>query len=128
MSQQLRRIMFVEDDPDIAFLAVMALQDIGGFELFHFGSGKEALEHVQDVDPDLVILDYSMPGMNGDEVLAALRSRPETKHIPVLFMTASVMPAHVSRLKALGAIEVLRKPFDPLQLSEQVRRAWESAG
>ncbi len=124
MSDTLRRIMLVEDDPDIAVLAEIALKDVGGYEFRHFASGPEALEGVAEFKPDLVILDYSMPEMNGGEVLMALRERPDTAHIPVVFITASVMPAHVAKLKAMGAIDVFAKPFDPLQLPERVEGAW----
>lgn len=126
MSEKLRRIMLVEDDPDIAVLAEIALKDVGGYEFRHFASGPEALKGVGDFRPDLVILDYSMPEMNGGEVLKALRERPDTAHVAVVFLTASVMPAHVAKLQAMGAIDVFAKPFDPLQLPERVERAWHA--
>lgn len=125
--KDLNRIMLVEDDPDIAMLATMALQDFGGFSVTHCASGEEALSRVRAIDPDLAILDYSMPGMKGDQLLTALRSDPATRGIVALFMTASVMPAHVDRLKSLGAVEVIKKPFDPIGLSDRVRQAWEKA-
>lgn len=124
MATELRRILLVEDDPDIAMLATMSLQEFGGFEVVHCSSGAEALERVRAFDPDHALLDFSMPGMKGDELMMALRSNPDTSHIAIVFMTASVMPKHVERLKSLGAIEVLAKPFDPIQLSEQVEAAW----
>lgn len=124
MTEELRRIVLVEDDPDIATLAEIALRDIGGYEFHHFASGAEALESIADFAPDLAILDYSMPGMNGAELLQALRARPDTAHLPVIFMTASVMPAHVAKLKAMGAVDVFAKPFDPLELPDRLRAAW----
>ena len=121
---ELQRIMLVEDDRDIATLATMALQDIGGFTVTHFFSGMEALKAVDALKPDLAILDYSMPGMNGDELIEALHSRAGTASLPVIFMTASVMPSHVAKLRELGALDVFKKPFDPMSLSEQVRAAY----
>ena len=126
MSSELRRIMLVEDDPDIAILATMALEDLGGFELVHCASGPEALDRVDDIAPDLAILDFSLPGMNGDVLFAELQARPATAQLPVIFMTASVMPAHVAKLKAMGALQVFAKPFDPVTLSERVRAVWDS--
>lgn len=124
MTETLQRILLVEDDQDIATLATMALSELGGFEVIHYFSGADALAAIESDAPDLVLLDFSMPGMKGDEIIAALKADPKTNHLPVLFMTASVMPSHVVRLKELGAIDVLKKPFDPLTLSDKVREAW----
>lgn len=121
----LRRVMLVEDDPDIATLARIALEDFAGLEFVHCPNGNAALTAVEDVKPDLIILDYRMPGMNGAEVLKALRSREDTREIPIVFMTASLMPQHVHRLLDLGALAVLPKPFDPLTLGEEVQRIWD---
>ena len=126
MSKELRRIMLVEDDPDIAVLTEMALRDLGGFDLVHCPSGADALARVDEIQPDLAILDFSMPGMNGDELFSALRARKTTANLPVIFMTASVMPAHVAKLKAMGALEVFAKPFDPIELSDRVQAVWSS--
>lgn len=123
----IKRIMLVEDDLDIAVLAGIALRDFGGFEFKHFADGREALADVANFAPDLMILDYRMPAMNGGEVLRALRESETSKHIPVMFMTASLMPQHVETLLEAGAIAVLPKPFDPITLADEVRAAWEKA-
>jgi CheY-like chemotaxis protein len=120
----LRKIMLVEDDPDIAILAEIALKEIAGFEFVHFSSGPDALNGVIEAAPDLIILDYRMPQMNGGEVLQALRSNDETRHFPVVFMTASLMPKHVGKLMELGALGVLPKPFDPVTLGDEVKKLW----
>lgn len=121
---ELRKVMLVEDDPDIAVIAEIALREIGGLEFVHFAAGREALAGAREADPDLIILDYRMPDMNGVEVLKALRSDSLFRHIPILFMTASLMPKHVDSLIELGALAVLAKPFDPLTLADQVRQVW----
>ena len=125
---ELKRIVLVEDDEDIATLATMALQDLGGFDVVHFPSGEAAIEGLAEANPDLVILDYSMPGINGDQVLKRMRATPELACIPVVFLTASVMPSHVAKLKDLGAIDVFKKPFDPLVLSDRIRSVWDMRG
>jgi CheY-like chemotaxis protein len=122
----LKTVMLVEDDDDIAVLAMIALRDMGGLEVERCSNGPEALAQVGAIKPDLIILDYRMPHMNGDEVLLALRRAPESRDIPVLFMTASLMPQHTARLVELGALAVLPKPFDPLALAQQVRGIWEA--
>ena len=119
--------MLVEDDLDIALLARIALEEFGGLELIHHASGMEALASLKTEQPDLVILDYRMPGMNGAEVFAEIRKSEACGDVPVIFMTASLMPKHVERLRHLGALDVLPKPFDPLTLAERVQRIWSQA-
>lgn len=120
----LRKVMLVEDDLDIAVLAEIALKEIGGLEFTHFASGADALAQVATVNPDLIILDYRMPGMNGVQVLAGLRADQGSQDTPVVFMTASLMPKHIAKLLELGALAVLPKPFDPLTLADRVREIW----
>lgn len=121
---ELTKIMLVEDDPDIALLAQVALEEFGGIGFVHFDNGANALAALPEERPDLLILDYRMPGMNGAEVLAEVRKTDVGRDLPVIFMTASLMPKHVERLRELGALEVLAKPFDPLTLAEKIRSIW----
>ena len=65
-----------------------------------------------------------MPGMDGPGLLALLREMPATAKTPVIFMTAKVQASEVALYKGLGALEVIAKPFDPMALSEQLRRIW----
>jgi CheY-like chemotaxis protein len=123
---ELRRVVLVEDDPDIAILARLGLEDFGGLSVVHHSSGQAALDNASSDAPDLIILDYRMPGMNGADVLRELRCRSETQAIPVVFMTASVMPRHIERLRELGALDVIPKPFDPLTLADRVREIWST--
>ena len=121
---ELTKIMLVEDDPDIALLAQVALEEFGGIQFVHFDNGEDALAALPAEGPDLLMLDFRMPGMNGAEVLAAVRKTDFGRDLPVIFMTASLMPKHVERLREFGALEVLAKPFDPLTLADQVRSIW----
>jgi two-component system OmpR family response regulator len=120
----LRRILFVEDDPDIQTVAKMALEALGGFTVLACSSGAEALAAVDGFIPDLVLLDVMMPGMDGPATLAALRERPVGRDLPVVFMTAKVQAQEVARYRALGAEDVIAKPFDPMSLSDRVRTIW----
>lgn len=121
---ELRKILFVEDDPDIRAITVLALESIGGFEVKACASGREALQEAPAFQPDLLLLDVMMPGMDGLETLAALRKTPELKQTPAAFMTAKVQPAEIEKLVSLQVIEVLAKPFDPLELPNSLREAW----
>ena len=125
---ELQRVMCVEDEEDIRTIAELALADVGGLEVMACASGKEALAVVAGFAPDLVVLDVMMPGMDGPAVLAALRGRGDTRHLPVVFMTAKVQPMEVARLQGLGAAGVVAKPFDPMALAGQLRAIWAGLG
>jgi len=85
-------------------------------------NGEEALAAVQGWEPDLIIMDVKLPGMDGPAVLARLRENPDTAKIPMIFITARCPPAERERLMALGAVAVIAKPFYPVKLAETVRR------
>ena len=121
---ELKRILYVEDEPDIQAVAKLALEAIGGFEVKICSSGKEALESAVAYSPDLILLDVMMPGMDGPATLNALRGLPELAHTPVIFMTAKVQPQEIMEYKKLGALDVIPKPFDPMTLADNVKKIW----
>jgi CheY-like chemotaxis protein len=124
MPSSLCRILYVEDEPDIRAVAQMALEAVGGFAVIACASGQEALSAAPDARADLLLLDVMMPGMDGPSTLKALREMPATAHTPVIFMTAKVQAAEVAQYKGLGALEVIPKPFDPMEISAQIQRIW----
>lgn len=125
----LQHILYVEDDPDIRTVAQLALEAVGGFTLRVCASGREALDTVAaGYVPDLILLDVMMPEMDGPTTLAGLRALAATAQQPAIFMTAKVQPAEIAYYKSLGATGVLAKPFDPMQLAQQVRQLWEQEG
>jgi CheY-like chemotaxis protein len=126
MSPPLSRILYVEDQPDIRLVAKMALEAVGGFTVIACASGQEALNSAPTAMADLLLLDVMMPGMDGPSTLKALRELPATAHTPVIFMTAKVQAAEVAQYLGLGALQVIPKPFDPMELSAQIRRIWET--
>ena len=128
MSKPLARILYVEDEPDIRAIAQMALEAVGGFTVIACASGSEALANAPGALADLLLLDVMMPGMDGPSTLKALRELPATAQTPVIFMTAKVQAAEVAQYRALGAMDVIHKPFDPMELSAQITRIWESQG
>lgn len=117
-----KRVLYVEDDPGIQVVAKLALETVGGLEVKVCSSGQEALDVCVAFAPDCVLLDVMMPGMDGPEVFAALRELPGCKTMPVIFMTAKVQTAEVDYLRSLGAIGVIPKPFNPMQLAATVRK------
>jgi len=113
-----RRLLVVDDADDIRAVAVMALGRVDGLEVLAVGSGPEALEQVRTDPPDAVLLDVSMPAMDGPTTLRALRA--DGYDGPVLLLTAASDPLD-ARFDGLGVSGVLAKPFDPMQLGADVR-------
>lgn len=114
------KIMYVEDEEDIREVAEFALED-EGFELLFCAGGQEALDQVLAFAPDLILLDVMMPGMDGPTTLQELRELPGIATTAVVFLTAKVQPVEVEGFLALGALEVIAKPFDPMALPGQIR-------
>jgi CheY-like chemotaxis protein len=117
------RVLLVDDEDDVRFTVKLTLQHVGGFEVVEARSGPEGVKLALARPPDLVLLDVMMPGMDGPATLAALRREPELARIPVVFLTAKAMPSEIDRLIALGAAEVITKPFEPADLPGSVRAA-----
>lgn len=125
---ELRSVLYVDDEPDIREVVEMSLTLQEGLTVHTIESGERALEMLPELKPDLVLLDVMMPGVDGPTTLGRMRAQPDLAHIPVIFMTAKAMPQEVARFKELGAVAVIAKPFDPMQLASQVFSIWESLG
>jgi len=120
----LKRILLVEDDADIQAVASLALVGLGGFTVQVCGSAKDALESAPSFRPDLILLDFMMPGMDGLGALRALRAIDATARTPVVFMTARVQPQEIAQYTELGSLGVIPKPFDPAVLPRTIERMW----
>ena len=121
---ELRKVLHVDDDEDIRVIAKMSMEVVGDLAVHQCSSGMQAINEADAAKPDLFLLDYMMPGMNGEETLRGLRQIPGLENVPVIFMTARVQPDVSEALKRDGAIEVIAKPFDPMELCDQLRQAW----
>ncbi|MBT3237728.1 MAG: response regulator [Rhodospirillaceae bacterium] len=121
----LNKILHVEDEPDIQEVARMALETFGGYTVETCSSGEEAMEKGPGFNPDLILMDVMMPGMDGPTTLQAMRETAEMKDTPVIFMTAKVMETELERFRELGAADVIPKPFDPVTLADQVKEIWD---
>jgi two-component system, OmpR family, response regulator len=117
------KVLIVDDEPDIRRIARLSLARLGGMEVIEAATGDEALSQARDQKPDAILLDVMMPGRDGPSTLSALQAEPGTAAIPVVFLTAKAMVVEVERLRALGAVGVLTKPFDPLTLAADLRVA-----
>lgn len=118
----------VDDDPDIRRIAGLSLGRLGGFQVALASCLEEAVAEVQREVPDLVLLDVTLPGTDGPGIMAAMRALPGAERLPVIFFTATSSDAEVERLRSLGAIGVVPKPFEVSDLPRRVRAIAAEAG
>jgi len=120
----LTTILHVDDDEDILEIARMALEMVDSFTLHQFNSGPDALEKIEGVAPQLLLLDVMMPGMTGPDLWAKVKALPGYAETPTIFMTAKAEDSLSQELLETGALAVITKPFDPMTLGAQIRAAW----
>lgn len=121
------KVLIIDDEEDTRSICSMSLGLIGGADVVEAASGIEGLEKAAAEKPDVIILDYLMPGMDGAETLTNLRKNPVTQDIPVIFLTVRGRFDDFDRLKKLGALAVLTKPFDPQTLTDEIKEILASA-
>lgn len=126
MTDELKRVVYVEDEPDIQAIVRIALGTLGGMEVTVFSSGQEAIAHAAQANPQLLLLDVMMPGVDGPSTLRLLREQPALQPVPAIFMTAKAQPQEIQQLMTQGAIAVVSKPFDPMLLATELRRHWQN--
>jgi len=114
-------VLSVDDDPDLRQLLAITLET-AGFRVKTAADGASALAAVEQERPDIILLDYMMPGMSGMDVCAKLQEDPRTSHIPVVFLTAVSGEVERARAFALGAVDYIVKPFEREEIIETVNR------
>jgi two-component system OmpR family response regulator len=119
-SRVVRTVLVAEDDHDIQKVIKMSLRLGGIDEVVLTGDGEECLSMVGRVKPDLILLDVSMPKLDGYQTCRMLKANPETQSIPVIFLTAKVQKHDIETGMKSGAAGYLSKPFDPLTLHKQI--------
>ena len=117
-----KRILVVDDMPYLRDIQVLLLND-AGYATTAVGSAREALERLSDLAPDLILLDVSMPGMDGRQFLARLRAAPEWQRLPVILTTGRF----VEDVARENRCDVLPKPFSEAALLDLVERLIGSA-
>lgn len=113
-------VVLAEDDADIQLVARLALKR-AGFTVKVVGNGREALEEIRREPPDVILLDWMMPELDGPETCRQLKADPATSRIPIVFLTAKSQEAEIQRGLSLGAAGYVTKPFDALALGQQIR-------
>lgn len=116
-----RLILMADDNQQIRMLVRVALRSLG-HDLIEAADGEEALELAIERVPDLLLLDVTMPKLDGWEVLHFLRQRPETAGIPVMMLTTAAQKFDLEHGASLGCNDYLIKPFSPGDLRMHVER------
>lgn len=125
MNQRRIVVLYIDDDPDIRAIVEMALEMEPEIELHAHGPDIRIVESIRQLQPDLVLLDVMMPGIDGISIAQTIHTDSQLSHIPFAFMTAKAMPQELAQLHALGARGIISKPFDPLKLAGEIRAVLE---
>jgi two-component system, OmpR family, phosphate regulon response regulator PhoB len=123
MSEQII-ILIVEDEAHIRKVLEYNLK-LDGFEVYMAEDGAAGLKLAREKSPDVILLDWLMPVMNGLQVLAELKADNSTEHIPVFMLTAKGMLSDVTQALETGADDYITKPFNPVQLGKTIREKLE---
>lgn len=115
-----KKILIIDDDDDIREATQLCLEIVGNWEIVTASSGKEGLIVAMKQQPALILLDVMMPDMDGLETLKQLQVNAETKHIPVMFLTAKAHPTEQRQFTKLNVSGVITKPYDPFDLSNRI--------
>ena len=125
MNSAVKTILIADDDEDLRLLVQVTLEN-PTYRIFTAADGRKALDAVHEYQPDLLILDWMMPGLTGCEVTTQLRQNPETLAIPVIMLTAKEGVEARDQMALLALAGYLVKPFSPLELIKKVREVLDS--
>jgi two-component system, OmpR family, response regulator len=120
----LERICYVEDDEDIQRIVRMSLERIGKMKVEIVTDPGAAIAAMVAFKPDLVMLDWMMPGMDGPTLFREMKKHAEVASLPVVFITAKAAQRDLDELRTLGAAGTISKPFSPKDLPDQLRAIW----
>jgi CheY-like chemotaxis protein len=115
-----RKILVIDDEERIRVVVQVCLEELAGWEVVLAGSGEEGIAHAKAEAIDAILLDVSMPELDGLAVFQRLQSDTDTRDIPVILLTAKTAPGDRANFVSLGVTGVLAKPFDALALPNQI--------
>ncbi len=115
-----KRILVIDDEERIREVVRACLEDLGGWEAIAATSAQEGLLLAQAQSLDAILLDVSMPDMDGFLFFEKLQENPASQSIPVILLTAKVLPDDRARFAKMGVAGVINKPFNPVTISEEV--------
>ncbi|MEB3309634.1 MAG: response regulator [Snowella sp.] len=111
-----KRILIVDDEAHLRELIQACLEDLGGWQALTAASGEDCLQILEFESVDAILLDISMPGMSGIAVYEKLQANPQTRSIPVILLTAKVLPSDRAQFSQMGVSGVISKPIEPTVL------------
>ncbi|WP_168015607.1 response regulator transcription factor [Halomonas salinarum] len=114
------KVLVVDDEPNI-LLSLEFLMQQAGFEVITVEDGESALSRIAEAPPDLVLLDISLPGISGFDVLERLRADTATSRLPIIMLTAHGREVEREKGLALGADDYITKPFSTQALVDKVK-------
>jgi CheY-like chemotaxis protein len=115
-----RRVLIIDDDDDIREVAALSLESVAGWTIASASNGPAGIVLAREFQPDAILMDVMMPGMDGPTTFRTMQQIAELAAIPVLLLTAKVHGVDQRRFAGLGVAAVLFKPFDPLMLARQI--------
>ncbi|HHP7244026.1 MAG TPA: response regulator [Elainellaceae cyanobacterium] len=121
LDQTLNRcILIVDDEERIREVVRACLEDLGGWKTLTAKSGQDGLISVEARKIDAILLDVSMPDMDGLQFFEQLRKQFDTRPIPVILLTAKMLPSDRTRFSEMGVAGIITKPFNPVLLHDQI--------
>lgn len=123
---ELQHILCVDDEEDILEIVKLCLSDIGGLTVTCLTDVDCAVERLEKIKPDLILLDVMMPRINGLQAIGLFRAKAGYAEIPIVLMTARIQPSEVHEYMTGGATAVVAKPFDPMTLADQINAIWSA--
>lgn len=115
------RVLYVEDNPANLLLMQRIIDRVEGVSLRSATDAEQGLKIAEDEQPDLVIMDISLPGMDGFEALERLKANNKTVHLPVIALSANALPAQVARGNNAGFAAYLTKPIDVVEVTARLK-------
>lgn len=117
-----KRILVVDNEEYIREITQISLQTVAKWQVITASSGQAGITQAETEQPDAILLDVMMPDMDGITTFKKLQSNDKTKHIPVILLTAKVQASDRQHYADLGLKDAIAKPFNPLQLAEQISK------
>lgn len=122
------KLVVCDDDPVVRYLLEVVLAKRAGHSVVVVGHPDAVCPAVVEHSPDLVVLDYVMPGRNGRDVVEELRADPVTAGVPVVFLTGRADLGDEAELAAIGVVGIVEKPFDTSSLADRLAEMLRKAG
>lgn len=116
----MRRVLIIDDEDDIREVAALSLEAVAGWHILTASSGAEGIAVAIAEQPDAILMDVMMPGVDGPTTFRNMQNTPAIAKIPVLLLTAKVQGVDQRRFADLNVAAILFKPFDPLTLAQQI--------